>query len=195
MTSRFDGMASLYDLGMFPLELLVLARLRRRIYPYLDGRVLELGVGTGVNLPLYKAPASVVATDASAAMVSRARRRRMRARASFLSADATHLPFGPGLFDFVTGSLLFCSVDDPAAALAEVRRVLRPGGWLYLLEHVRGAGQLRGRVTDLLDAPWHRFSQSCHLNRDTEALVRDAGFRMVCAPRFALGFVQIIVAR
>jgi hypothetical protein len=73
--------------------------------------------------------------------------------------------------------------------------VLRPGGWLILLEHVRGAGGLMRWLTDALEAPWHRLSKSCHLNRETSVAVAEAGFRRVCVSRHLGGIVQVIVAR
>jgi hypothetical protein len=75
-----------------------------------------------------------------------------------------------------------------------VRRVLRPGGRLLLLEHVRAAHPWVARLTDLLDLPWHAWSRSCHLNRETEATVASAGFTITHSERYALGVVQLIEA-
>jgi SAM-dependent methyltransferase len=86
-------------------------------------------------------------------------------------------------------------VPDPSAALAEVKRVLRPQGWLLLLEHVRGEASWLRTLTNALDRPWHRFTQSCHLNRDTAAVVASAGLRVVSIFPFWGGLFQIIVAR
>jgi SAM-dependent methyltransferase len=123
--SAFDSASSTYDRGMLLLERLIFRRLRRRIFPRLGGDVLELGVGTGVNLPLYGSGARVTGCDANGEMLAWAARRRARATAALVQADVQRLPFADGSFDVVAASLVFCSVADPARALAETRRVLR----------------------------------------------------------------------
>ncbi len=180
---------------MLPLEHLLFRSLRRRLYPFLRGRILEVGAGTGVNVPLYAPTVELVATDLSEPMLRQARRRPMRARAHWVRADTESLPFAESSFACVTGSLVFCSIRDPQIALSEISRVLQPGGWLVLLEHVRGQNGLARWLTDALERPWHRFSASCHLNRDSAAAVERAGFRITCAPRYRMGLVQIIMAR
>ena len=197
-----EGAIGHYDLGMLPLELLILRRLRRRLIPHLDGNVLEIGVGTGANLPLYatssKDEVRVAAIDIDAQMLSLARRRwarnRRRAEVSFAQANAEHLPFASETFDHVVGSLVFCSIDNPAAALGEICRTLRPGGWLWLLEHVRGESIPLRWLTDALAEPWLRLSHSCHLNRDTAATVQAAGLKVVCVGAHLGGVVQTIWA-
>jgi SAM-dependent methyltransferase len=110
---------------MLLLERLIFRRLRRRVFPGLRGDVLELGVGTGVNLPLYGARARVTGCDASEGGLGWAARRKTRSPVTLVRADAQRLPFADGSFDVVTGSLVFCSIADPARGLAEARRVLR----------------------------------------------------------------------
>ena len=110
---------------MWLLERLIFRRLRRRVFPGLRGDVLELGVGTGVNLPLYKAGARVTGCDASGGSLGWAARRKTQAPVTLVRADAQRLPFADGSFDVVTASLVFCSIADPARGLAEARRVLR----------------------------------------------------------------------
>lgn len=187
----FDALASGYDLGMLPLEAAVLRRMRRRAFPEVTGRVLEVGVGTGVNLPLYPPGASVVALDASAPMLRRARRRPACARVAAVQADLHHLPFRDGAFDAVTGSLVFCSVADPERALGEVHRVLRPGGRLVLLEHTRGRGP-GAWLTDLLHPLWFAWNGVCHLNRETVRSVQAAGFHIRREETRALGIFRLI---
>jgi ubiquinone/menaquinone biosynthesis C-methylase UbiE len=195
----FDVLASGYDLFMWPLERALFARLRQRAFrdrrPSAFPRlVLEVGVGTGANLPFFPAGSRVVAVDASAEMLTVARRRWTRAIVQLSQTDAHHLAFPDATFDGIVGSFLLCNVADPLAVLQEVRRVLRPGGRLLLLEHVRGAHPWVARLTDLLDLPWHAWSRSCHLNRETEATVASAGFTITHSERYALGVVQLIEA-
>jgi len=191
--SIFDRIASGYDLAMLPLELLFLRRLRRRIYPHVEGRILELGLGTGVNLPYYDAPAELIGLDLSASMLASACHRPSRARVRCVQGDAEALPFRSGVFDYVTTSLVFCSVGSPAESLREIARVLRPGGWLMALEHVRGHG-LGRRLTDALAGPWLRVTESCHLDRETEAVIAASPLVLVCTTRHTLGVLQILIA-
>ena len=195
----FDALASAYDLFMWPLERALFARLRQRAlcalrpstFPRL---VLEVGVGTGANLPLYPASSHVVAVDASAEMLAVARCRRTRAVVQLSQTEVHRLAFPDATFDEVVGSFLLCNVTDPLAVLQEVRRVLRPGGRLLLLEHVRGAHPWIARLTDLLDLPWHAWNRSCHLNLETEATVASAGFTITHSERCAWGVIQLIEA-
>jgi phosphatidylethanolamine/phosphatidyl-N-methylethanolamine N-methyltransferase len=195
----FDALASGYDLFMWPLEWALFARLRQRALCALRSSgvrrlVLVVGVGTGANLPFYPDSSRVVAVDASPEMLAIACRRRTRAVVQLSQTDVHQLAFPDATFDGVVGSFLLCNVTDPLAVLQEVRRVLRPGGRLLLLEHVRGAHPWVARLTDLLDLPWHAWSGSCHLNRETEATVTSAGFTISHSERYALGIVQLIEA-
>lgn len=187
-----DTLANGYDLVMGPLETAYLKRVRGQIFGQAAGRVLELGVGTANNLTAYPPDVPVVGVDESPAMLNRARRKTI---APLSRADAMRLPFASASFDTVSAALVFCSIADPLAALAEVRRVLRDSGRLLLMDHVRGPGRLSGAVTDLLDHPWYVANGSCHLNRDTAALVAAAGFHLLSAPRRLGGFLQLIDAR
>jgi ubiquinone/menaquinone biosynthesis C-methylase UbiE len=97
-------------------------------------------------------------------------------RHEILDAPADHLPIDSGAVDTVVSTLVLCTVADLAATLAEIRRVLAPGGRLILIEHVRAANpRLRG-WQDRLHGPWMAFAEGCHCNRDTVAALRDAGF-------------------
>jgi ubiquinone/menaquinone biosynthesis C-methylase UbiE len=195
----FDKIASGYDRALLPLELAALRRLRHLAFSDIGGKVLELGVGTGVNLPLYSADAKMVALDASREMIDHAGQRKTRAAVRLVQADAQHLPFADGTFDVVTGSLLFCSVEDPDIALAEARRVIRnsssdtgqPPGRLVLIEHMRGDG-LGAWLTDLLNPLWTAISKSCNLNRETVRSVSRAGFELTRVEKRGLGILRLI---
>ncbi len=191
--SVFDGISSVYDVGMLPLEWLILRRLRRRTFPTLRGAVLELGIGTGINLPLYGPEARVTGCDASGEMLAWATRRRASVCVGLAQADAQCLPFTGGSFDVVAASLVFCSIADPARGLAEARRVLRPGGRLVVLEHTRGSG-VGAWLTDILHPLWHACARDCHLNRETARTVAEAGFRVERVEEHALGVVRVIEA-
>jgi ubiquinone/menaquinone biosynthesis C-methylase UbiE len=190
-----NPLPSTFDLFMLPGELILLTQLRRRIIPYLSGQVLEIGVGTGVNLTLYAPHTHLTGIEIDRDHLDRALLRKTQTRVGLLQADAAFLPLRDHLYDHVVSTLVFCSLTDPQAALNEIQRVLKPGGWLTLIEHVRGEAGLARRFTDLLEKPWYGFTKSCHLNRDTADLVGQSGLRVVCAPRLMFGLFQVILAR
>jgi ubiquinone/menaquinone biosynthesis C-methylase UbiE len=181
-----------YDLFMSPLERLGLSRARRRLVANLRGRVLELGAGTGLLFSAYEG-APAVAIDIDASGFARARRR--DPRVALVQADAQALPFRDGAFDAVVETLSLCSVQEPAAALREARRVLKPGGELRLLEHVLPPGPVLARAFRLLAPAWLRISGGCHLERRTARLVGPAGFTVTSARETARGIVAEIRAR
>lgn len=169
----FEQIPWLYDLSMAFLERGGLARWRAWLVKGALGRTLDLGTGTGRDLPLYPPGARAVAVDPHAENLARARRR--APGVPLVQARAEALPFRDGVFDTVVSGLVLCSVDDPARALAEVRRTLRPGGALRLLEHVRHRG-VRGVLQDLVQPAWTALAGGCRPNRDTVASVQVAGF-------------------
>jgi len=183
---------------MAPLEKLGLARLRARLVPHAKGNVLEIGVGTGANLPFYPASTCVTAIDESPDMLTVAAR-----RASSLAncihlgqMDVESLAFPSGHFDTVVASLVFCSVIDQGRALGELRRVLGdPGGRLLLLEHMRPHSRPLAWLADLLNIPWYAFNGRCSLNRETQQAVVDAGFTLDRVDSMLGGLVRLIIAR
>jgi ubiquinone/menaquinone biosynthesis C-methylase UbiE len=154
----------------------------------LAGRVLEIGAGTGLNLPRYGEAARVVAVEPEPTMARMAsvRGREAAAHVEVLRGVAEALPFRDDAFDAVAACYVLCSVADPASALAELRRVLRPGGPLRVYEHVRSGDPRWARVQDLITPVWHRFGCNCHPNRNTAALLEAAGFE-VSVRRFSFG--------
>ena len=169
--------AAAYDPVSRPLERAVLGERRARLLAGLTGQVLDVGAGTGVNLPYLGRASRVVAAEPDAAM-----RRRLAARLAQvavpveLSSDpAERLRYPDASFDAVVFTLVLCSVASPDRALAEARRVLRPTGCLVVLEHVRGPGPL-ARWQDRMTPLWARVNAGCHLGRDTAAAVQRAGF-------------------
>ncbi|MFB7868079.1 class I SAM-dependent methyltransferase [Streptomyces sp. NPDC056069] len=155
--------------------------IRARLLGGLTGRVLEVGAGTGINISHYRNAGHVVLVEPWPAMRSQLHQRAARdARVATTVVDAVveDLPFPGASFDSVVCTFVLCSVEDSYAALAEIQRVLRPGGTLAFLEHVRG-GRLGSRVQDLLTPVVRRFAAGCHPNRDTEGEIARAGFTVL----------------
>lgn len=179
----YDRVASVYDLYTRPMEAMGGTRARRRLFSRARGRVLELGIGTGANVPFYPPDVELVGVDISGRMLQRARRRALRGRDVALQrADIEHLPYGDASFDTVTAACVFCSVDDPVQGLREARRVTRPGGFVLLYEHVRPTNPLLARLADAT-SPWTRRTFGPELNRRTEENVAAAGMTVVEARR------------
>jgi ubiquinone/menaquinone biosynthesis C-methylase UbiE len=155
----------------------------------LTGRVLEVGAGTGHNVDLYPpGVAELVLTEPERPMARRLGRRVAAAGrpARVVLAGAQALPLEDGAFDAVVATLVLCTVDDLEGALAEVRRVLAPGGRLVFLEHVRATDERLARRQDRL-RPLHQvLAHGCRCNRDTVAALERAGLRIGALERFAL---------
>ncbi len=186
--------AALYDAVLWPAERLYLGRLRRELLARVQGRVLEIGAGTGANLAHYGHPgkdARVVLSEPDWAMLRRAR----RGGALAVLACAERLAFAASSFDTVVSTLVLCTVTDQARALAEIRRVLRPGGHLLLLEHVRSSDRPTARLQARLTPAWKKLARGCHLDRDTEAALVEAGFRMQSMQHLVpVGILPLILA-
>lgn len=194
----FDRLAAPYDRGMAPLERLWLQKMRGRLLPLAQGRVLEIGVGTGANLRFYAPSVCLTALDESPEMLSVAAQRvaSLDRSAGLLQADAEHLAFPSDHFDTVVGSLVLCSVVDQRRVLGELRRVLRkPGGRLLLIEHMRPSVRPFAWLADLVNVPWYAFNGRCNLNRETEALVSQVGFRLEQVESKLGGLLRLLVAR
>lgn len=171
-------LAEIYDPIIAPFDWLGVRRWRQWATRAARGRTLEIGVGTGLNLPHYTAtPTLILAIDPDGASLQRARQRRS-GTVTLYQARAEELPFADAAFDAVIGTLTFCSIGEPERALREVRRVLRPGGAFRLVEHVRVQNRLLARAQDLVTPLWRACAGNCHLNRDTVGLLERAGLRV-----------------
>ena len=183
----------LYDSMCALSEALGLARWRRWLVAGAHGRVLDVGCGTGRNLPLLPPDARAVGLDPSWELVRRARRRAPRILLVVASAEA--LPFRDGVFDTVLSGLAFCSVPDAPRGLREVRRVLDARGELRMLEHVRSRQRWKARLQDRMQPAWTRLTGGCHPNRETERAVELSGFRIAAEGRRERGDLRRFVAR
>ncbi|MHB1534112.1 MAG: class I SAM-dependent methyltransferase [Acidimicrobiales bacterium] len=186
--------AAFYDRLNAGAERAWLARRRADLLAQSSGEVLEIGAGTGANLAHYRGVERVVAAEPDPAMRSRLRSRLRQATVpvEVSESPAEGLGFPDASFDTVVSTLVLCSVADPDATLAEVRRVLRPGGKLLALEHVRGAGG-RADWQDRVTPIWRYIGAGCHPNRSTVDSIERAGFGIEYQERFEPPRVPAII--
>jgi ubiquinone/menaquinone biosynthesis C-methylase UbiE len=154
---------------------------RQRTIGTARGLVLEVGVGSGLNLPLYgPAVVRVVGLDPSPELLRLASRRAAEAVAavSLLRGSAEHLPFADAVFDTIVMTWTLCSIPNPIAALTEMRRVLRPGGRLIFVEHGLSPEIRTARWQRRLTPYWKLIGGGCHLDRQMDDLIRSAGFEI-----------------
>ncbi len=162
----------------------ILSSWRARLVGDLTGDILEIGVGTGANLPHYRRAAAVYASEPDPTRADAARAVALQAAAALGIpvrvdvAPAEALPYAGASFDAVVSSLVFCSVADQRAALAEIERVLRPGGVLWMVEHVRPRTPWLAKVAEVLTPGWQRIAHNCHLDRPTVEVMREAGWQV-----------------
>ena len=171
--------ARVYDPMMSKVEQKRLAEHRRQLLGSLSGDVLEVGAGTGLNLGAYPdGIATLTLTEPAAQMMKRLQDKMAEERpdAEVILAPAERLPFDDASFDAVVSTLVLCSVTDVDAALAEMRRVLRPGGRLALFEHVISDDARTARMQRVFEPVQKIFGRNCHLTRDTRSAVEAAGF-------------------
>ena len=168
-----------YDRMMAAAEKAGLATHRDRLLANAAGRVLEIGGGTGANLPFYGAAVSELVIAEPEEPMARRLERKLRGYqipTRVIRAPAENLPLETASFDCAVATLVLCTVSDPARALPEVHRVLRPGGRLLFLEHVRSEDPRLARWQDRLHGPWSWLARGCQCNRRTIEAIRAAGF-------------------
>jgi ubiquinone/menaquinone biosynthesis C-methylase UbiE len=161
---RFNKVAE--DAGLRDKRRALLARAQRR--------TLEIGAGTGVHVELSPASVTELVLTEPDGHMRRQLERKLAAlgrRAEVVDAGGERLPFPDASIDTAVATLVFCTIPDPGAALAEIARVLRPGGRLLFLEHVRADAPRAARWQDRLERPWGWFGRGCHPNRDTLATI------------------------
>lgn len=161
---------------MVPQDRFGLAHQRQRLCGPARGRVLEIAIGTGLNIPHYENADTVVGIDNKVAMLRRAVRRTWETRipVELVVADARALPFPDGSFDSIVVGLSLCTIPDPGSTLAELHRVATSQGELRFLEHVRSANPATASRQDRFAPVWERISGGCRANQETERLINES---------------------
>jgi len=168
------GFSAVYDRAIAATEEAGLREMRREALAAASGRTIDVGAGAGANVGLFPAAVSeLVFAEPDPHMVRRLRPKLTEAgpNAEIVEAPAESLPFEDSSFDTAVFTLVLCTVSDPVAALDEVARVLRPGGRMLFVEHVRAEDAGLARWQDRFERPWRFLADGCHCNRDTIATI------------------------
>jgi SAM-dependent methyltransferase len=174
--------AGLYDRMLKGTEENGLGAMRSELLADARGRVIEIGAGTGVNLNLYGGGVEDLTLVEPDPHMGAKLRRRLQERsespipAQLVAAPAESLPFADDTFDTAVAMLVLCTIPDSVAAIDELSRVLKPGGRLLFIEHVRATNPSMSRRQDRFETPWRFVADGCHCNRDTEATLRASSF-------------------
>lgn len=195
---RYQRIARLYDFLDLPFEYTRYRRFRSQLFESLQGRILDAGVGTGRNFPFYPPGARIVGIDFSPAMLARAERRRSQSTAEIelRTMDVTRLDFPNEWFDAAVASFLFCVLPDElqTPALGELRRVVKPGGTIRLLEYVRPHGRVRRLITKVWQ-PWIAWAYGAGFDRRTEKHISETDLEVVSARFVVDDLVRLIDMR
>lgn len=178
VVSKYNRMAAVYDLLEWPMEFFFYSKWRKASLSGLKGKVLEVGIGTGKNLKYYSSDCELTGIDVSKGMLSRARKKaRGMKNVTLLRMDAEHLDFPDDSFDYVVTTFVLCSIPDPVVALREIHRVLKPGGEMINLEHMRSENRFIAAYEDFIN-PFSVVLFGINVNRKTVENIKKAGFEI-----------------
>lgn len=174
---RYNKISGVYDCFHWPVEF-VFSKWRKRLLKEAFGKTLEVGIGTGNNIPFYPEGVALTGIDISENMLNKARKKSHKnsIRARFKVMDAQNLEFTDNSFDTVVTSFVFCTVSDPVEGLKEIMRVCKNGGKILMMEHVRSSHKITGKIMDLLN-PLPHFIIGDNLNRRTFINLMEAGIK------------------
>jgi ubiquinone/menaquinone biosynthesis C-methylase UbiE len=189
--------ARYYDTLMKPVERRYITRWREELLLHAKGEILEIGSGTGINFPLYREGGNVTALEPNLHMIKRAETRKKQASVPIRIVEgiAEKLPFANNHFDTIVVTLVLCSVDDPQLALEEMKRILKPDGKVLFLEHVEMEQPVYSSFQKILTPIWKHICDGCHLNRRTEKLIIDSGFKVISKQSHLSGFAISLIAQ
>lgn len=193
----YDRASRWYDVQEWLPEKLAMGRWRRNLWSRVPpGRLLEVGVGTGRNIPLYAESHSVTAIDVSPKMLGKAavKAKKLHLSVDLQLMDAQHMDFRDASFDSAVATFVFCSVPEPVLGLTELRRVIKPGGKVFLLEHVLSKRQPFRWIMQRLNGIV-RATNGANINRDTVKNVEAAGFTTLEVHQLLGDVVKLIVAQ
>ncbi|BCJ98453.1 class I SAM-dependent methyltransferase [Anaerocolumna chitinilytica] len=190
---RYNRIASVYDIFEQPMELMLFKKWRTEVLSSLNGKCLEVGVGTGKNIPFYPDGIDMTAIDFSEKMLEKAKDKAnvLKKNIEFFHMDVQNMDFKDNTFDNVFTTCVFCSVPDPVKGLMEIKRVCKPDGKIIMIEHVRSEIKVIGLIMDVLN-PITVNLYGANINRKTVDNVRKAGFVKVKITNLAGDIVKKI---
>lgn len=191
---RYDRVSKVYDLLEQPMEVMSLKKWRLEVTKDLKGKVLEVGVGTGKNIPYYPDNLDITAIDFSGKMLTKAKEKakKFNKKVEIIQMDAQIMDFPDNTFDTVFTTCVFCSVPDPVKGLKEIRRVCKPDGKIIMIEHVRSEGKVLGLIMDIFN-PITVNLYGANINRRTVENVEKAGFYKIEAINITGDVVKKII--
>ncbi|WP_458413332.1 class I SAM-dependent methyltransferase [Schinkia sp. CFF1] len=194
MTKTF---AKYYDKAMAPLEKKYIMEWRKKLLDQATGKVLEIGGGTGINFPLYKKCEEVTTIEPNPLMIEKALIRQQQASVpiQIIKNKAEHLPFPNCHFDTIVITLVLCSVDNMEQVIQECKRVLKPGGKLLVLEHIKMEQPFLAGLQDVLTPVWKHIADGCHLNRNPEVIIKECGFEIISSEKYLSSLIISLIAR
>lgn len=192
---HYEKKAAGFDRFMAPMEKMMMGKWRAKLVESATGEVLEAGVGTGANLPYYSRAITVTAIDFSPKMIGIAKTKINQSTVpiELMVADIQNLPFSDESFDTIITACVFCSVPDAIRGFCELKRVLKPKGKIYLLEHVRSENIILGPIMDMLNPLTLKIS-GVNINRKTEENIQTAGLKLAKVEHLLSDIVKLIVA-
>ncbi|AEC52494.1 ubiquinone/menaquinone biosynthesis methyltransferase; (ubiE) [Pyrococcus sp. NA2] len=193
---KYDRFSKIYDIFEIPMEIWAFSKYRQKALSLVKGKVLEIGVGTGKNLPYYPAGVEVIGIDISKGMLERAERRRRKLgldNVKLLLMDVQNLEFEDNTFDTVLSTFVFCTVPDPLKGLREAYRVLKPGGKAIFLEHMKSESRLLNIPLYLID-PITKALVGTSMVRETQKNIEKAGFKIERVENLFFDIVRLIIA-
>ncbi|ABR49416.1 Methyltransferase type 11 [Alkaliphilus metalliredigens QYMF] len=193
---KYDRVSKVYDILEQPMEVMSLKKSRVEVTKDLKGKVLEVGVGTGKNIPYYPNDISIIAIDFSDKMLAKAREKakKLNKKVELIQMDVQNMNFADNTFDMVFTTCVFCSVPDPIEGLKEIRRVCKPDGKIIMIEHVRSEQKVLGLLMDIFN-PLIVNLYGANINRNTVENVEKAGFNSVQATNLTGDIVKKIIIK
>ncbi|SJZ30584.1 class I SAM-dependent methyltransferase [Selenihalanaerobacter shriftii] len=193
---RYNRVARVYDILEAPMEMLAQGSLRELVFNKTEGKLLEVGIGTGKNIEYYPERVEVVGIDFSEKMLEKARERadQTDVKVDLIEMDAQNMDFANDTFDTIVTTCVFCSVPDPIKGLKEIKRVCKPEGRVVMLEHVRSENLILGKFMDLIN-PIPVTLWGANINRRTVDNIKEAGLKIIEVEDVASSLVKLITAQ
>lgn len=178
-----------YDLFMYPFEKIILRNIRKEIIQNAYGSVLEIGMGTGANLPYYNYNKidKIVGLDVN---ISSKIKNKFNSKTEILNGQAENIPFKDKTFDVIVSTLVLCSVEDVNQSVCEIKRVLKDDGIFIFMEHILPEGKNMSSFFNNFNNIWGKFAHNCNINRSSQQIIMDnfpninyikkSGFTIVC---------------